>query len=230
MDAREAFERRAARVAILLTDDRDLASAAMGDVLRAHPDLSRVGETMMERSIVQACRARGRGTGHASPLEDSFPPEGRDLWKAARALGPQEWEAWVLREVEGADEIRVARAMDSSKTALSEVHLGPAVARLRAGFADPSGYDGALASLRASLDSLDPTPILSASRIARDRAIARRRFITALQLLILFACFAAMIYVLIDLLGWDEREAARESTADPYSNPIPAQNTSGTTK
>ena len=60
MDARDAFERRAARLAILLTDDRELASAAMADVLRAHTNLERVGETMVERSIVQACRGRAR--------------------------------------------------------------------------------------------------------------------------------------------------------------------------
>jgi hypothetical protein len=227
MDARDAFERRAARLAILLTDDRELASAAMADVLRAHTNLERVGETMVERSIVQACRARGRGAGGASPVVPVVTGEGAQLWASARALDSQEWEAWVLREVEGENEIRVARAMDSSKNAIAEVHLAPAVKRLRAGFASPTGYDTALAALRTSLDAIDPAPVLERAREARTAAIRRRRMITAIQLALLAACFAAMIFVLIDLLGWDEREAARESTADPFSNPIPAQDTSG---
>ncbi len=227
MDAREAFERRAARLAILLTDDRDLAAAAMGDVLRAHPDLERVGETMVERSIVQACRAHGRRTGQATPVGAALPADAQALWKAARALTPQEWEAWILREVEDEDEIRVARAMDSSKNALAEVHLAPAIARLRAGFANPALYDAALASLRTHLDTVDPAPVLDRAHDARASAVRRRRIITAIQLALLLLCFAAMIYVLIDLLGWDEREAAKESTEDPYSNPIPAQDNSG---
>ena len=227
MDARDAFERRAARLAILLTDDRELAAAALADVVRTHTDLERVGETMVERSIVQACRARGRARGGASPVDAAARGDGLRLWQAARALDSQEWEAWVLREVEGEDEIRVARAMDSSKNAIAEVHLGPAVKRLRAGFDTPEGYDAALAALRTSLDAIDPMPVLERAREARDAAVRRRRVITAIQLALLIACFAALIYVLIDLLGWDEREAARESTADPFSNPIPAQDAGG---
>lgn len=223
MDAREAFERRAARLAMLLTDDRERASAAMADMLRAHTDLARVGETMVERSIVQACRAQGRAGDARSPVGTLMAGDAADLWNAARRLDSQEWEAWVLREVEGEDEIRVARAMDSSKHAIAEVHLGPAVRRLRAGFPKAGGYDAALAALRASLDGIDPGPVLEAGRAARDRAVMRRRVITAVQLTLLLACFAALIFVLIDLLGWDEREARKKDTTDPFSNPIPSE-------
>jgi len=202
-------------VALLLTDDVGLASDALAEVLYAHPDLARVGETMVERSIVQACRLKERGTGGVQ-LDGSA--AGRSLWNAARRLDDQPWQAWILRELEEEDEIRVARAMDCSKTAIAAVHLGPAIEVLRSG--NP-GYDAALADLRAGLATLDVRPILDAGRIARNRAITRQRMITGVQLLLLAVCFGLLLYVLYDLLGWDEREAEKHLHEDPFSNPIP---------
>ena len=224
MDARDAYERRAARLALLLTDDVQRGSDALAVVFRAHRDLARVGETMVERAIVQACRAQGRGSGGVAPPPGDDP--GAALWKAAHTLEGQPWEAWILRELEGETELLVARAMDCSKTAIATVHLGPAVESVRAAIA-PHDYDAALASLRAALDQIDIAPVLAAGRAARDRAIRRSRMVGALQLVALGICFGLMTYVLLDLMQASARERDQHLREDAFSNPIPGTGDDG---
>ena len=224
MEAREAYERRAARLALLLTDDAARSGAALSAVFRAHPDLSRVGETMLERTVVQACRSQGRGSGGIAP--PGMDDRAAALLAAARSLEHQPWEAWVLREVEGQDEILTARAMDCSKTAIEQVHLAPAVAQVRARIA-PASYEDALVALRASLERVDIGPVLAMGHEARERALRRSRMVSALQLLVLAACFGLMTFVLFDLLRAAEEERMGPGIEERYSNPMPEGDAAG---
>jgi hypothetical protein len=219
MDARDAYERRAARLALLLTDDAERAGAALASVLRAHRNLARVGETMLERAVVQACRAEGKGAGGIAPTPTDA--SARALLDAARTQTGQPWEAWILTELEDQPDVLVARAMDSSKHAIAEVHLGPAIAAIRAAVA-PADYEASVRALRASLADLRIDSVLAVGRAARDRAIRRSRLVGIGQLALLAVCFGLMVYVLFDLLQASKEERANTARTDAFSNPIPA--------
>ena len=231
MERREAYERRIWRLAALLTDDVTKADDVLAQVLRTRPDIERVQDSRIDRMTVQAARRT-----HESNPGDGHGPDGvcaratitgpvAELWSLSRTeLAPQGREAWLFRDVEQMSDIPAARAMDCSRTALEEVHRTPAERLLRekTDSSIEGGYDAALASLRAGLDALDPSEGIARVAHVRAAALRRRRIWTAVAFAGLLAFFGVMIFVLIDLLGWNERNEALKRTFERYSNPAPA--------
>lgn len=224
MDAREAYHRRAYRVALLLTDSDAWARRVLERVARAEARPERTSDARFDRAVIQACRpihedaARARGDGLAPMFALDGAPAA--LWSAVHDLEPQAREAWVLRELEQMDEVRAARAMDCSRNALERIHLAAARTVLRDRVGAP--YDEALASLRTALDGLDASPALAEIEGVLRAHARRSRIVTLVSWALLLAFFGALLFVLFDLLSWDEREAAlRTGAEEALSNPIP---------
>jgi DNA-directed RNA polymerase specialized sigma24 family protein len=113
---------------------------------------------------------------------------------AAAALPRQSLEAWILTRIEQLDEVRVARAMDCSRTA-AERHLRRADELVQPVLAGWTGGrpEAALDLLRAALDRLDPGPEVKAVRARVRRA---RRLRVALALLCIVAGALAVVAML----------------------------------
>lgn len=113
---------------------------------------------------------------------------------AAAALPRQALEAWILTRIEQLDEVRVARAMDCSRTA-AERHLRRADELMQPVLAGRAEGEpaAALDLLRAALDRLDPGPEVKAVRARVRRA---RRLRVALALLCIVAGVLAVVAVL----------------------------------
>ncbi|TVQ81653.1 MAG: hypothetical protein EA380_01175 [Phycisphaeraceae bacterium] len=225
MDREDALQRRVIRLALLLTAEPRRAADALAIILSTNPDILRIGESRIDRMIVQHARgeiaplpAYSETTVSDVPLDAvvSLTEPARRLWDACRTLEAQPREAWILRDLEEMDEIPTARAMDCSRTAIETVHRPTALNLLREALADD--YDPALAELRTALERLDPEPMLALAHAAREHAIRRRRFTTLILLGILLVCFGILTYILFDLLAWDN---ANEIDPSIYSNQAP---------
>ena len=221
MDREDALQRRVIRLALLLTAEPSRAADALAIILSTNPDILRIGESRIDRMIVQHARgelAPQPTSASDIPLETvvSLTEPARRLWDACRTLETQPREAWILRDLEEMDEIPTARAMDCSRTAIETVHRPAALNLLRQSLADD--YDAALAQLRTALERLDPEPMLARARAAREHAIRRRRFTTLILIGILLVCFGILTYILFDLLAWDN---ANEIDPSIYSNQAP---------
>jgi hypothetical protein len=212
MDRSEAYQRRVWRLALLLTDSGAQADATLTHVLRTQSDILRIGESRLERMVVLASRQPAEAGGERSlnslvELDESAVR----LWRAVRQLEQQPREAWIFRDLEGAELIPAARAMDCSRTALEQVHRKAALESLQATLGD--AYDEALASLRSSLDAIDPTEALELAASVVRQARARRRVVTLVVVVVLLACFGVMLFVMQDLLGWEDRHDGSEFLA-----------------
>ena len=220
MEAGEAYERRVWRIALLLTDDAPGADSILEGVVRVQPDLAKVGDTRLDRMVVLAARGwRGSGPGLGELLE--LDEATGELWRAVGDLGEQAREAWVFRELEGMESIRAARAMDCSRTAMEQVHLEAARRVLDARLGE--GVGPTTERLAGALAALDESPAmrsaLECAAGARRDAMRRRRRVSVLLLVILLVCFGLMIFVLLSLLGWDEKNEMNKMRSDEYSNP-----------
>ncbi|GAB4515710.1 MAG: hypothetical protein Tsb0013_20270 [Phycisphaerales bacterium] len=221
MDAREAYHRRAYRVALLLTGARGEALRILEGIARSIPSPETASDARFDRAVIQASRPTYEGTARrdtgelAQQLGFSEPAAG--LWSRAHALPAQEREAWILREVEGMDSVRAARAMDCSRNALEDIHLPGAMRALQR-----EGYADALGEIVRALDTLDTDGALAHIQGVLRAHARRSRLVTLVSVVILLVCFGAMLFVLFDLLAWDEREdRVRSGAAQTFSNPIP---------
>ena len=226
MEAGEAYERRVWRIALLLTDDDRAAGEILEHVIGVQPDLAKVGETRLGRMIVQASRERSGAGGRALAEFVELDEGALALWEEVRGLGEQAREAWVFRELEGMGAVETARVMDCSRTAVEEVHLAGAVRALAQRFGE-EGLAGSTVRLADALDRLDATGALERASATRGRVVMRRRWVSAAMLGVLLTCFGLMVYVLIDLLGWDERTEMGKMRSDEYSNTVPATGSGG---
>ena len=223
MNAREAYHRRAYRVALLLTDAEGEALRILEEIARAIPSPQSVSDARFDRAEIQASRpvyeqqggaVEGRRDGVASRL--GLEDEAADLWARAHGRKAQELEAWVLCEAEQMDTVRAARAMDCSRNALEQIHLPNAKLAL-----EREGYDEALTDIRHAIDALDTDHALAHIEGVLDAHASRSRLVTTLSILALLVCFGLMLFVLFDLLAWDDREEEVTGGADAWSNPIP---------
>ncbi len=227
MESREACERRAWRLAALLTGDARAADAIVAAALRAQGNLASLPAARLDRLVILRARdidrARRRGPRPSAPgkpragllerlraghhhwrggalsstaASDSHPPNphrsdaalftgpAAEAHQAAMRLKEQSREAWLLRELDGKDEIASSRAMDCSRTAL-ERHLAVSASAMRESLGDR--FDSAIQDLRRQAAELDPGPFVAARR-SRARTNRTRRW--AILLLILAALAA----------------------------------------
>lgn len=150
--------------------------------------------------------------------------EHRPAWRAIADLPDQPREAVTLLLLDELDPIRAARAMDCSRTALETVHLPAARAVLRDTLALPdagASLDAALAPIVGAAARLDTDRAVAVADRVAERARRRRRTRSVLMLTALFVCFGLLLYVLFDLLSWDEERDAEREIVERFSNPKP---------
>lgn len=208
------------RRAALLTGDRERAERVLVEVLRASENPLKLARARRDRLIVQRARETGARHGPEAPIlaGDGLSAEARQLLEAARALPQQSYEAWLLLDVEGLEEIEGARAMDCSRTAMNR-YRDAAVEALRPLLGDR--YDEALTALRRSAEALDPAPSLERIGAALQRIRRRRRLVSLAQVLILLLCMGVVAWVGWDLIKASDREKDRSIIGDTFSSPIP---------
>lgn len=208
------------RRAALLTGDRERAERVLVEVLRVQENPLKLGRARRDRLIVQRAREVGARGELERPIlaGDGLSAEARQLLEAARALPQQSYEAWLLLEVEGLEEIDGARAMDCSRTAMNRFRSA-ALDALRPLLGER--YDDALASLRRSAETLDPAPSLERIAGALQRIRRRRRLVSLAQVLLLLVCMAVITWVGWDLIRSSDREKERSLIGDTFSSPMP---------
>ncbi len=164
----QAYQRRAWRLATLLTGTRERADSLYKHVMNDRRTLKRVEPERLDRLIIQRAREwaakPSRAPGGDRPAEDPV-SAGR---LALRELPHQAMEAWLLRRVEQLDPTTAARAMDCSKTAMA-MHLEKADAHMHERFGDETPR--VAGALRDAADALEPVP-----RIEPWRERGRRRW------------------------------------------------------
>ncbi|MBC7836087.1 MAG: hypothetical protein H7Y88_13455 [Phycisphaerales bacterium] len=193
-----APQRRAWRLAYLLTGLNSEAASRLA-MQTARPgggggggaDLAR-----LDRQVVLAARLWSRSgkaiRGAAAdqshePLRSGDSPAA-SLLRAVLALPRQALEVWVLTRLDELGELHVARAMDCSKTA-AKAHLRRAEAVLSESKVQTPG---ALAELRAALDSVDPAPWITAAAERRRKVRRRKAAMGALAVVALGLAGAAL--------------------------------------
>ncbi|HBS29754.1 MAG TPA: hypothetical protein DEB06_09965 [Phycisphaerales bacterium] len=210
---------RSWRRALLLTGSADGAERVMRAVLTVQDNPLKLSAARRDRLLIQ----RAREASFAAPAREiPFHVEGgaRQLFEASRALPRQSLEAWLLRDLEGLDEIDAARAMDCSRTAMNRFR-DQSTQALRALLGE--GYDGALESLRGAVIASDPA--LALARIDRALAAARRRRrrVALAQVLLLLACLGVVAWVGWDLIRSSDAERDRNLIQESFSSPMPAE-------
>ncbi len=224
MDAREAYHRRAYRIALLLTDSEDAALRILERVARAIPQPETTSDARFDRAVIQASRPVYESLKSPENLalagRFDLSEDAQRLWREAHALEPQVLEAWVLRDVEGLDEVRAARAMDCSRNALEKIHLVSARRTLTESLGE--AYSPALQRLTGVLDTLDTAHALAHIEGVLRAHKARSRRNALIGVVLLLIAFGLMTYVLFDLLAWNDREdRVRDAASSAFSNPIP---------
>lgn len=172
----EALERRAWRLAYLLTGNGAAASRVLGRVAAASAHVPRNDPARLDRLVIVHVRELAKRRRPALEPAPSGSAEAgvSGAMRALLGLPEQPREAWVLSRLDGLDGIRMSRAMDCSRTA-AERHLAAADEGMRARLGE--GVDAAVGALRAFADALDPGP---AVEVHRSRERRKRRVRTAM--------------------------------------------------
>jgi hypothetical protein len=197
------------RRGLLLTGSEAGADAAVARVLRSQPNVLTLSEDRRRRLLVLGAGESSRGT--AMTIAGGPGEALRLLHESSQRF------AWVGREVEQWGEIEASRALGMPKSAVAPL-VEESRQRLRA-----AGHDSATAAagLREWSRSIDAGPGLERVRASLRGARLRRRILTAVQLLLLFAAMALVAWIGRDLLGVAERERATRALQEALSNPMP---------
>lgn len=215
-------QRRAWRLALLVTGRSDLADAALlaamrrRVALRTMPEQRRdrltlicvreiVGEAAMHRpGFLERLRAAHRGKRGAEPCAVAENPQAvfeglaADGAEAMRALREQPREAWALHRVLNMDLRDVARAMDCSKTAAAR-HLEEAESAMAGSLG--ASYIETIEALRTQSDAARPGSIVQESIAAQRTGRWIARVVVALLAILLTAAAVAGV------MHWMQRTA-----------------------
>ncbi len=189
-------------LAMALTGSEPASERILTRMLARFPDLEAIGESRLDQVVVIEARDDQR--------QDTTPLGRLDL---------RVRETWVLIRVFGVDEIAACRSLGLAR--------GPIEEFLRQGdqrTAHALGVDRveqAAEAMRAAFLSLDPGAALERARQARAKARTRRRLVTLAQIVIGLVIAGLLGFVLIDMLGWDERQAELKRRADELAIPMP---------
>lgn len=214
---RAACHQRVWRLAWLLAGEERAARRVFRRVLSRRPDLHKLEPAFQLRMTIMAGREvlgdgedgadgdedeRGyQGKGGQGAAEDGRAAAGGASGEADEAGGPtagemiaavhrmprQVIEAWMLRYMEGLDDVTLSRAMDCSRTAARR-YLAHGEERMRAKFWDRLGPG--VERLQEAARALDPAPAARQWQASR-----RRRWLWRLVLLV------AVIVLLLWLAG-----------------------------
>ena len=190
-DRKQAYERRAWRLALLLTGDSAAAAMIALDAGR-HKDLASLPADRLDRLVIQ--HARVMATGTRGPWPASLPTPDPQIARALAFLGSlptQPRDAFILQRIDGLNDLHTARAMDCSKTALAN-HLAAANEAFVTEFGDET--QSHIRSMRTYADSLNPDPAISATRERQRRQRKQRRVLIAI--LVSVGCLATVAAIL----------------------------------
>lgn len=209
------------RQALALTGERESAEWVVAAAIGACDNPLKLRADRRDRLITQWAREseRRRTEPAGSPANLGLAPEGAQLWTASRALPRLQLEAWTLRVLEGMEEIRAARALDCSRTAMNAA-LDEAEERLRRLMGE--GYVTAIDTIRRGLAEADASAVAPAIAERTRRARSRRRVISIVQFVLFAACAGVLIWVGWDLIRSDETEDPLRGLREQYSVPMPA--------
>ena len=184
-ERRAAFQRRAWRLAVMLSSDPAHAQELFDHLMRELPTIERLDPVRLDRMVIMRAREfepEIEAAPRTMPPKLPDDPAARALI-AARVLPRQAREAWLLRHVDQMEDRDIAKAMDCSVTALLR-HLEVAEQHMRDMLGDQ--FEPAATALRNRIAQRDPMPV-----IARWEARRRRgRFLRRIVWLILLAALA----------------------------------------
>lgn len=208
------------RQALALTGDRDSAEWVVAAALGASDNSLKMRADRRDRLITQWARESLRrqaqeGSAHG---DLGLEAEGAQLWSASRALPRLQLEAWTTRVLQGMEEIRAARALDCSRTAMNAA-LDEAEQSLRGLMGD--AYVGAVDSIRTALAGADAGAVVAEIQARTLRARKRRRAMSILQFVVFAMCVGVLIWVGWDLIRSDETEDPLRGLRDRFSAPMP---------
>lgn len=187
-DRKQAYERRAWRLALLLTGNPAAAASIALDAGR-RKDLASLPADRLDRLVIQHARElpdKKRGSWPTSlPTPD---PQTTASLEFLGNLPVQPRDAFILERIDELDELHAARAMDCSKTALAN-HLAAADKAFSAAFGDAA--ESHVKSMRSYADSLDPDPAISAKREEQRRKRKQRRVLILILVIVGFLVVTA---------------------------------------
>jgi len=178
---RAACERRAYRLATLLTGDPVGAVRVLEAIERSQPDLRAIASARLDRLTILRSREVTAGPLPAEAL-------GADAARAIADLATQPREAWLLIRAYGLPLRETARAMDCSVTATKR-HIELADRRMAA-ILDGDGDVRAIEALRAYSKSLRLPEHLAAHR---ERRRHNGRVLTLIGMVLVVALLMAVV-------------------------------------
>jgi hypothetical protein len=205
------------RRALLLTGQRGYAAEALAAACLSFPDITRAAAARFDARLIALCRPRRGRT-----PEDVFAGRAGELWRAAAALPPTDFELWMLARVEGFDESRLALVFDLPREFIG-ANLRAADDRLRG--AVGSAMEGAVGELRTAIAGADASGAVGRATAAMARARRRRRVRAAVTLMVFLGVLGVTAYVLLDLMAWRNPAGGRDALPikeSPLSVPKPA--------
>lgn len=183
---RDACERRAYRLAVLLTGDPRTARKVLREILAAQSDLRLLDSSRLDRLTVLRCReVRSR------PIEFANIP--RSARRALARLPAQQREAYVLRHVYQADPRAASRAMDCSLAAANR-HLE---------LAERTLLDSLGGEWRAAAQSLLQYSLqIDAPKLPRRRFQIKRHGRLLVSIVLILLVFAAIAVIVLRVRLW----------------------------
>lgn len=202
-DADRMILRRAWQAGTLIAGDPATGCAVVAELLAQGTAPKRINESLVYRTAIAITEDAASDANEQRTLVQGDAP----LYAAL----VRERAAWLIVRVFGEPMATACRAT-GLETPEAEAALGSLEASVPEGLAD---------RLRAWMDAANSDAELDAGW--RDAAPRRRRrkLLTAGLLLVLFTCFGLMLFVMFDLLAWDDREAELQQEVMRYSNPMP---------
>ncbi len=182
MRDRQSCERRAYRLAALLTGSPVAAVGVMEAAIEAQPDLQRLDGAHLDRLTV----LRSREVEASAMVDDAVP---RAVAEALASLPSQHREAWVFVNVYRLPQRQTARAMDCSVTA-TQRHLALAEEAMAKRLGD--GARDAHASLLRYSMALEVPEFYRAGRRRRRR----------LRRLMVAVVAAAILVAMMEVVRW----------------------------
>lgn len=186
----------------LIAGDASAGRAVVVEVLASGTAPKRVNESQAYRAaIVIARELAGAGSSASLVAGDG----------SLYAAGVRERAAWLIARVFDEPIATICRA-----TGLETPDAEAALASL-----DAAVPEGLASKLRAWMDAADIDAELDEAWRAAAPRRRQRKWLTVSLVMVLFVCFGLMLFVMLDLLSWDEREDELQQEAMRFSNPMP---------
>lgn len=199
------------RLGMLLSGSQEGADRALHRVLTSSENVLKLGAERRLRLVVAGAREvekalATRPQGHAERVRDVL---------AGLELLPR--VCWVLRDVQGMDEVAAARAVGVSKSAV-ETYAQKGREAVRASLGD--GMFDAIDALRRAGEGAGAEAGVARVEGSMRKLRARRRLLRAATLLVFFGVLGLLAWIGSDLLRTHERELEQLNIVEDVSVPM----------